>query len=71
MNVSLRCHVMLSMMLIAVSGYCAGVGGQIDFIRGAALSEDGEGKPIIALPSTTARGASKIVPYIKQGMSVA
>ena len=71
MNVTRRRRVVLSMMSIAVSGYCAGVGGQIDFIRGAALSEDGEGKPIIALPSTTARGASKIVPYIKQGISAA
>lgn len=44
-----------------------GVGGQIDFIRGAALGLDGQGKPILAMPSTTAKGASKIVPYIHEG----
>ena len=33
----------------------SGIGGQMDFIRGAALSRGG--KPIIALPSTAARGA--------------
>jgi 4-hydroxybutyrate CoA-transferase len=46
----------------------SGVGGQIDFIRGASLSEGG--KPIIALPSTTAKGESKIVPFLKQGAGV-
>jgi len=46
----------------------SGVGGQMDFIRGASLSE--EGKPIIALPSTTAHGESKIVPFLKQGAGV-
>lgn len=46
----------------------SGVGGQMDFIRGAALSEGG--KPIIALPSTTRRGESKIVPHLKQGAGV-
>lgn len=34
-------------------------------IRGAALSEGG--KPIIALPSTTSKGASKIVPFLNRG----
>jgi len=48
----------------------SGVGGQVDFIRGAAISIDGKGKPIIALPSTTARGVSKIVPYLKEGGGV-
>lgn len=43
----------------------SGVGGQMDFIRGAALSEGG--KPIIALASTTSKGESKIVPFLKQG----
>lgn len=43
----------------------SGVGGQIDFIRGAALSEGG--KPIIALASVTSKGESKIVPFLKQG----
>jgi len=44
-----------------------GVGGQIDFLRGAALSSDGRGKPILAMPSVTKRGESKIVPFIKEG----
>lgn len=46
----------------------SGVGGQMDFIRGASLSEGG--KPIIALPSMTARGESKIVPFLKEGAGV-
>lgn len=46
----------------------SGVGGQMDFIRGAALSDGG--KPIIAMSSTTKRGASKIVPYLKAGSAV-
>lgn len=46
----------------------SGVGGQMDFIRGAALSEGG--KPIIALPSQTNKGISRITPYIKQGAGV-
>ena len=40
----------------------------MDFIRGASLSEGG--KPIIALPSTTSRGVSRIVPFLQQGASV-
>lgn len=46
----------------------SGVGGQMDFIRGASLSSGG--KPIIALPSTTKRGESKIVPFLKEGAGV-
>ena len=46
----------------------SGVGGQMDFMRGAALSEGG--KPIIAIPSVTARGESKIVPFLKTGAGV-
>jgi acyl-CoA hydrolase len=46
----------------------SGVGGQVDFIRGAALSPGG--KPIIALNSTTRRGESKIVSQLKPGASV-
>ena len=46
----------------------SGVGGQMDFIRGASLSHGG--KPIIALPSATKRGDSKIVPFLKQGAGV-
>ena len=44
-----------------------GVGGQIDFIRGASLGIDGLGKPILALSSITNRGESKITPYIHKG----
>ena len=46
----------------------SGVGGQMDFIRGASLSEGG--KAIIALPSTTKNGISRIVPFLKQGAGV-
>lgn len=46
----------------------SGVGGQMDFMRGAALSEGG--KPIIALPSTTRKGASKIAALLKPGAGV-
>jgi acyl-CoA hydrolase len=46
----------------------SGIGGQMDFIRGAALSEDG--KPIIALPSITSKGLSKIVVNLKPGAGV-
>jgi 4-hydroxybutyrate CoA-transferase len=46
----------------------SGVGGQMDFIRGASLSEGG--KPIIALPSTTKSGISKLVPTLKVGAGV-
>mgnify|MGYP003582638133 FL=1 len=50
------------------SAMYSGVGGQMDFIRGASLSEGG--KAIIALPSITKRGESRIVPYLKQGAGV-
>jgi acyl-CoA hydrolase len=46
----------------------SGVGGQMDFIRGAALSDDG--KPIIALCSMTKKGESKITPMLKPGAGV-
>lgn len=46
----------------------SGVGGQMDFIRGASLSEGG--KPIIAMPAATNKGISKIVPFLNQGASV-
>jgi len=46
----------------------SGVGGQMDFIRGAMLSPGG--KPVIALPSTTSRGDSRIVPFLKLGAGV-
>ena len=46
----------------------SGVGGQMDFIRGASLSEGG--KAIIAMPSVTNKGISKIVPVLKEGAGV-
>ncbi len=46
----------------------SGVGGQMDFIRGASLSEGG--KPIIALKSVTSKGESRIVPTLKLGAGV-
>ncbi len=46
----------------------SGVGGQVDFIRGASLSTGG--KPIFAMPSTTMKGDSKITAYLKQGAGV-
>ncbi len=45
----------------------SGVGGQLDFVRGARMSEGG--KAVIALPST-ARGVSRIVPMLKPGAAV-
>ncbi|MFP9100436.1 acetyl-CoA hydrolase/transferase family protein [Flavobacterium sp. RHBU_24] len=46
----------------------SGVGGQMDFMRGASLSEGG--KAIIALPSVTKNGENKIVPFLKEGAGV-
>jgi acyl-CoA hydrolase len=46
----------------------SGVGGQIDFMRGASLSPGG--KPIIAIESRTGKGQSKIVPTLKTGAGV-
>ncbi len=46
----------------------SGVGGQIDFTRGAAASEGGV--PIIAMPSVTGKGVSKITPTLLQGSGV-
>jgi acyl-CoA hydrolase len=46
----------------------SGVGGQMDFIRGSSLSEGG--KPIIALPSRTSKGISRIVSTLKPGAGV-
>jgi len=46
----------------------SGVGGQMDFMRGAALSDGG--KPIIALSSRTAKGVPRIVPLLKPGAGV-
>jgi len=46
----------------------SGIGGQMDFMRGAALSEGG--KPIIALTSRTHKGISRIVPHLKESAGV-
>lgn len=46
----------------------SGIGGQMDFMRGASLSEGG--KPIIALPSVTSKGQSRIVSFLKPGAGV-
>jgi acyl-CoA hydrolase len=46
----------------------SGVGGQMDFMRGAALSDGG--KPVIALPSRTGKGVPRIVSTLKEGASV-
>ena len=46
----------------------SGIGGQMDFMRGAALSEGG--KPIIAVTSRSAKGIARIVPFLKPGAGV-
>ena len=46
----------------------SGIGGQMDFIHGASLSPGG--KPIIALPSITSKGISRIVPFLKEGAGI-
>lgn len=46
----------------------SGVGGQVDFVRGANLSRNG--KTIIAMPSTAKDGVSKIVPVLDEGAAV-
>ena len=48
--------------------FYSGVGGQIDFLRGASLSKGG--KPIIAMPSVTNKGLSKIAPILTPGAGV-
>ena len=52
----------------------SGVGGQVDFVRGASRAEDGKGISIIAMPSIVTKKdgtiISKIVPYIDPGAAV-
>ncbi len=49
--------------------FYSGIGGQVDFIRGASRSD--QGRPIIALPSTAADGKiSRIVPTLTPGAGV-
>ena len=51
------------------SRFYSGIGGQVDFIRGAARSPGG--KPIIALHSTAKNGTvSRIVPHLQEGAGV-
>lgn len=47
----------------------SGIGGQVDFVRGASFSKGG--RSILAFPSTAKQGTvSKIVPYLTQGGTV-
>ncbi len=47
----------------------SGTGGQVDFVRGSAMSKNG--RAIIAIPSTASKGAvSRIVPFLTQGAAV-
>lgn len=46
----------------------SGVGGQVDFVRGANLSRGG--RSIMAMPSIAKNGASKIVPVLDEGTAV-
>lgn len=46
----------------------SGVGGQVDFVRGAAMSKNG--RSIMAMPSTVKGKASKIVPVLDEGSAV-
>lgn len=46
----------------------SGIGGQMDFMRGASLSPGG--KPIIAMPAATHKGISRIVPLLNEGAGV-
>ncbi|HXD78567.1 MAG TPA: acetyl-CoA hydrolase/transferase C-terminal domain-containing protein [Puia sp.] len=46
----------------------SGIGGQMDFIHGASLSEGGV--PVIAMPSVTSTGISRIVPFLHEGAGV-
>lgn len=47
----------------------SGVGGQVDYVRGASMAKDG--KSIIAMPSTASKGTiSRIVPFLTHGSAV-
>lgn len=48
--------------------FYSGIGGQVDFNRGAALSEGG--RPIMLIPSRTVDGESRIVPRLRSGTGV-
>lgn len=72
--VSINSCVQIDLMGQAASesiGYkqISGVGGQVDFIRGAAIAKNG--RAILAFPSTAAKGTvSKIVPLLDEGAAV-
>lgn len=72
--VSINSCVQIDLMGQAASesiGYTqiSGVGGQVDFIRGAAMAKNG--RSILAFPSTAAKGTvSKIVPLLDEGAAV-
>lgn len=48
--------------------FYSGIGGQVDFLRGAARSRGG--RPVVCLPSTTAEGDSRIVEHLSEGAGV-
>ena len=48
--------------------FYSGIGGQVDFNRGAALSEGG--RPVLLIPSRTIEGRSRIVPRLRTGSGV-
>uniref|UniRef100_A0A0K0ENC2 Acetyl-CoA hydrolase n=1 Tax=Strongyloides stercoralis TaxID=6248 RepID=A0A0K0ENC2_STRER len=50
--------------------FYSGFGGQVDFITGAGMAYDNKGKAIIAMPSKTSKGKSKIVPTLADGSGV-
>ena len=72
--VSINSCVQIDLMGQAASesiGYTqiSGVGGQVDFVRGAAMAKNG--RSILAFPSTAAKGTvSKIVPLLDEGAAV-
>lgn len=72
--VSINSCVQIDLMGQAASetvGYTqiSGVGGQVDFIRGASMAKNG--RSILAFPSTAAKGTvSKIVPLLDEGAAV-
>ncbi|KAK6050834.1 hypothetical protein COOONC_11662 [Cooperia oncophora] len=52
------------------STFYSGFGGQVDFISSGSTTYDGKGKAIIAMPSRTSKGKSKIVASLSQGAGV-
>ncbi|CAD6195835.1 unnamed protein product [Caenorhabditis auriculariae] len=50
--------------------FFSGFGGQVDFMTATPLAHDGLGKAVIAMPSRTTKGKTKIVPFLSQGSGV-